>query len=456
MTAQVSRPLSSPPPAPRSPAEMHPSRWFALAVADLLADLAAAPFPGSIGEQVRRQSLAYGAPGIALLHIELAALGERSWDRAHDWLTYATGRAVASGPDSHLFYGAPAVAHALACAAQTKPGRYGRALEILDTAIRADVRARLDAAHARIDAGGLAALAEFDVIRGLTGFGSYLLRRHRDDELTRDVLTYLVRLTTPVDGPDGLPLPGWWTASGSSGKSDAAFPRGHSNNGLAHGIAGPLALLSVAALDGVTVEHHHTAITTILAWFDQWLTGTGSGPAWPYTINHAELAASRRERLGHARPSWCYGAAGVARSQQLAALAIGDPHRREAAETILAEALSDPLQRAATTDTSLCHGFAGLAHIAATAAADAAPSTGRLSTVVSGLLDAVYPADSDARAAADAALQQTTAGAHFLEGAVGTALAVLMPATGVPPRSGWDCCLLTPRPAARLGEGRVD
>ncbi|MGH3948568.1 MAG: lanthionine synthetase C family protein [Pseudonocardiaceae bacterium] len=436
-----------------SPSDGHPARHVALAVADLLANPAAVPFPGAAGEQMRRQSLAYGAPGIALLHIELAACGERSWDRAHDWLAYATHHPVASGPDSHLFYGAPAVAHALACAAESKPGSYSRALESLDTAIRGDVRARLGAAHARVDAGGLAALAEFDVIRGLAGIGCYLLRRDSDGDLTRDLLTYLVRLTEPVKDPDGMLLPGWWTASGPSGKLDSAFPRGHSNNGLAHGIAGPLALLAAAALRGVTVEHHHTAIITILAWFDQWLTGTGSGPAWPYLITHAELAASHKHQLGHARPSWCYGAAGVARSQQLAALAIGDAQRREAAETALAEALSDPVQRAATTDSSLCHGFAGLAHLATVAAADATPdNAGRLSAVIPGLLDTVHPPGCDVRDAAAAAVHETTTGSHFLEGAVGTALAVLTPATGVPPYTGWDGCLLTAVPAVHPDE----
>ncbi len=57
------------------------------------------------------------------------------------------------------------------------PGTYQDALERLDKVITADARARVDAAHARIDAGRLPTLAEFDVIRGLTGIGSYLLRR---------------------------------------------------------------------------------------------------------------------------------------------------------------------------------------------------------------------------------------------------------------------------------------
>ena len=50
-----------------------------------------------------RQHLAYGPPGIALLHIELAAAGLEPWQRAHDWLAVASRQPLTSGPDSHPF-----------------------------------------------------------------------------------------------------------------------------------------------------------------------------------------------------------------------------------------------------------------------------------------------------------------------------------------------------------------
>ena len=183
-----------------------------------------------------RQSLAHGAPGVALLHIERAAAGLAPWQPAHDWLTYTTRGPVTTGPDSHLYYGAPALAHALACAAATRPGCYERALDTVDHTIIADVHRRVAAAHARIDRGDRPALAEFDVIRGLAGVGSYLLRRHPDSEATRAVLDYLVRLTQPVT-VDGETLPGWWTPSAPSGRDDRRFDGGHANTGLAHGIS---------------------------------------------------------------------------------------------------------------------------------------------------------------------------------------------------------------------------
>lgn len=201
--------------------------------------------PGPNGASLR-QHLAYGPTGIALLHIERAASGLGPWQRAHDWLAAATRAPFTAGPDSHPFYGAPALAHAMACAADHASGAYQRTLTLLDRQLAVDVRRRLDAAHRRIDAGQLPDLAEFDTIRGLAGYGAYFLRRAPSGEETRAILDYCVRLTEPITH-NGEVLPGWWTLTGPSGLPDSDFPDGHGNTGMAHGIGGVLALLALAA-----------------------------------------------------------------------------------------------------------------------------------------------------------------------------------------------------------------
>jgi lantibiotic biosynthesis protein len=424
----------------------HPAGKLSGAVADLLAH--PGNVPGSLTSRPWwRQSLAHGAPGVALLHIEHAAAGLASWQRAHDWLTCVARTPVTAGADSHLFYGAPALAHALACAAAHRPGSYARALDALDQAIAAHARVRADQAHSRIDAGQLPALAEFDVIRGLTGVGSYLLRRDPEGKAVRAVLEYLVRLTEPVT-VDGQTLPGWWTAAGPSGRESDRFVGGHSNLGVAHGIGGPLALLARALRQGITVAGHRAAIGRICGWLDRWCAD--SVPAWPYWVNRPQFRAGRREFPGPQRLGWCYGTAGLARAQQLAALAIGDSARRTLAEHALIQALADPAQRALTTGPSLCHGYAGLAHIAAVAAADAGPATAdRLRALVPGLLDAVQPAGIDPGFSAACLLGEAGCGPGFLEGASGVALAVMAPSFQVASHSGWDTCLLIARDPTR-------
>jgi hypothetical protein len=418
----------------------HSALTLAAAVADHLADPDRIRGPWE-AQRWWRQSLAHGAPGIALLHIERAAAGLASWQRAHDWLAYAAHGNLTTGVDSHLYYGAPALAHALTSAAAGQPGAYQRALDRLDRTITADAHRRVAAAHARIDAGRLPRLAEFDVIRGITGLGAYLLRRDAAGEPTRAVLDYLVRLTDDMT-IDGQALPGWWTDLGPTGRASDRFPGGHGNNGLAHGIAGPLALLALAACRGITVPGHHDAIGRICAWLDRWRIDAGAGVSWPYWLDRAHHASGHPDRAGAKHLGWCYGTAGLARAQHLAALATGDAARRDLMENALVHALSDPAP-SSTTDISLCHGRAGLALIAAATAADARPPAAhQLRSLTSQLLDTIQPADTDPDTLTRQLLAPGASGPGLLEGAAGVALAVLAPSTTSRPHSGWDSCLL--------------
>ncbi|MFD8780980.1 lanthionine synthetase C family protein [Kitasatospora sp. NPDC059599] len=414
----------------------HPALRLSDRIAELLTDPADAP-PAWTSRPHWRQSLAHGAPGIALLHIERAATGRGPWDPARAWLAVAADGPVTSGADSYLYYGAPALAHTLACAAQARPGSCSNALAHLDGAVAVNALRRCDATLARIARGDLPTLAEFDAIRGLAGVGSVLLRRAPDGEAIQRVLHCLTRLTAGVKH-NGRMLPGWWTQDGPSGTPDERFPGGHANSGLAHGIVGPLALLSLALRRGIEVDGQRESIHTILVWLGRWR----DGHAWPYWITPGNLDGAARTPLAPQRPSWCYGTAGVARALQLAALALDDSRLRHRAESTLATALADPKALAATTDLSACHGYAGLAHIAHRAAADALPRNAALLRAgASVLLDTAHPPHTDPDEQARRLLAM--AGPGFLEGAAGTALALLAPATGTPPATHWDACLLT-------------
>lgn len=419
---------------------MERGKAAAAAAADAIAERLASP--GQVRALNLRpgwwpQSLANGAAGIALVHIARARAGLAPWRIAHDWLECAAGGQALSGPDSHLFYGAPALAFALHTAAD-QTGHYARALDTLDRHVAAATRRRLAAAHARIDQGRLPALAEFDAIRGLTGLGAYLLRRDPGGDLIRDVVAYLIRLTEPIDD-DGDLLPGWWSDLSPAGHRSAEFPGGHANTGMAHGIGGPLALLALATRSGIVVDGHAEAIGRILAWLDRWRHTGDPGPWWPYWVTRAHLRAEPLDvpARGPSRPSWCYGTAGIARAQQLAALALGDPARHRMAEDALA-ALTDPGQLAATTDLSLCHGYAGLAHIAAHAARDAL--TPVPAACLPPLLANLVPPDADPRSLAARLLPPGT-DAGLLEGAAGIALALHTASTDTPP-VGWDAFML--------------
>ena len=340
----------------------------------------------------RTQELSEGALGVALVHIERGDTAS-----AHASLARAVADGVSTGANASLFHGAPALEFVL--------GRTGHTRPDVRAAVDRVVAARLAAAHRRQAFGALPHLEEFELIRGLTGLGALLLARDDANPLLHDVLVYLVGLARPVRVGD-RELPGWWSTAGPHGE---AMDGGHGNNGLAHGIGGPLALLSLAARRGDRVPGQHEAIQV----FARWLEAHG-GHYWT-TIDH--LGTPGPPSAPPVRPSWCYGRPGIARAQQLAALALDDPHRRLAAEDALLRALTDPASLGRVTDASLCHGWAGLVSVAR-AVADDSPAPARFAPLISDLASRL------------AATAEDLPKPGFMEGRAGAHLAMGTDTTG--------------------------
>ena len=357
------------------------------------------------------QSLSGGAAGVCLLHIERARKGTASWEAVRPALT----EAVADGADitdgACLYFGAPALSFVLHGAVGC-PG-IGRATATVDAGTAMVTRRRLEAAHRRIDRRERPRFGEYDLIGGLTGLG-VVLRRNGDLDLLRDVLRYLVRLTEPIDG-----LPGWWCPTGPH--RDRAGPvGGHGNHGIAHGVTGPLALLALALNDGVEVDGQSEAIMRVCRWLDAWERRTDSGSWWPEIVTLDDLRRGETVRHGPPRPSWCYGAPGIARSQQLAARALGDLVRQSRAEAAFIGCVKDSAQFGRLVDRGLCHGTAGLLAVGRRIAADA------LTPIP---LSPLLRLHRRAVAAADEPV-------GFLDGSAGAELAV------AGNTSLWDACLL--------------
>ncbi|MEV6303877.1 lanthionine synthetase C family protein [Actinoplanes sp. NPDC051861] len=312
-----------------------------------------------------RQSLYDGAAGMALLPIEQARTGGDA-AAAAAWAATLLADPISAHPDTaNMSYGAPAVAFALHCTAH---GDFEPALQELDRHIIAVTQQRIHRAHARIDSGQPPRMSEYDLIRGLTGIGAYLLHRGHTHPL-REVLRYLARLTEPLPSSPGQP--GWWTSDAPSGRPDPQWPGGHANIGIAHGITGPLALLALAALRGITVPASSEAITRILLWLDQWQQSAGATAWWPELVTVADARFGSTHQDGPGRPSWCYGTPGITRAIQLAGLALNDSNRTRSAELALFGCVTDDKQLAALDNGTLCHGWAGLVHTTRRVADDA-------------------------------------------------------------------------------------
>ncbi|MEV6928118.1 lanthionine synthetase C family protein [Dactylosporangium sp. NPDC051485] len=351
------------------------------------------------------QSLEGGAAGVALLHLETG-----NWPAAAEALRHATIDGVTIAEGAGLFYGAPALAFVLT---GTDHPALARARAVAADGTATVTRRRLDAAHRRIDRRAQPHYAEYDLISGLTGLGVVLRRLGHHDPL-RDVLTYLVRLTEPVNG-----LPGWWCWNGPD--RNAPIPAGgHANFGIAHGITGPLALLALTLRDGITVNNHAQALQHLCHWLDTWQQHADGRTWWPQTLTLTELHRSTTAQQAPLRPSWCYGTPGIARAQQLAAQALHDQPRQRRAETAFISCITDPTQTRQIIDRSLCHGSAGLLTTARRIHADA------LTTIPVAALERLHSSNP---------CPGEPVG--FLDGRAGADLA----ATGTT-NTAWDACLL--------------
>ncbi|MFG2059389.1 lanthionine synthetase C family protein [Micromonospora sp. NPDC048930] len=407
---------------------MTPTHPAALAAATAVAEALADPQAiqrETLDGRARPQSLAGGAVGIALLHIERARSGHGDDALAHAWLKLAASQPISAGNNANLFHGAPALGFALHAASTT---RYRRTLAALDDTTIALTRTRLATAHTRIDRGDPLLMREFDLIHGLTGLGVYHLHRHPAHPVTRDVLAYLVRLTHPLPGRPGVEdVPPWWMPVGLSGEPHPNYPQGHGNIGIAHGIGAIIAYLSLSILHDVPAAGVRDALARLCAWTDQWRHHDTTGPWWPgyLTLDHTR----RLEPPQRPRPSWCYGIAGTARAQQLAGIALGDTNRQATAENGMLAALRDPTQRALLPEIGLCHGKAGLLQAAFRMAVDAR----------SPALAAELP---DLAAQLATQLAQPMTDPELMDGAAGAALALHTVGTGAAPASAWDAVLL--------------
>jgi len=281
------------------------------------------------------QGLAQGDAGLALLFGQLdVCFPEEGWDRlAHRALQEGVGNASREA-GMGLFSGLPGlalVAHLLS----RQGRRYQKLLASLDAELSLLVQQALE-----VPLQTSRAARDWDLVSGLVGLG--VLAWTRNHPALPDVLARLETMASQTSSGSGFFVPGECIANPSL-REEA--PEGHLDLGLAHGIAGPLALLGLTGNSGPTRATRRLAdLLQANRSDDEW------GPNWSAAAPLQEGALVPGPPT-HA--AWCYGAPGIARALWHAGFG------ERALEAMQAVARRTPQARRLVSP-GLCHGFAGL------------------------------------------------------------------------------------------------
>ncbi|WP_171170906.1 lanthionine synthetase C family protein [Streptomyces sp. I05A-00742] len=382
-----------------------------------------------------------GFPGLSLAFSASRAGAVEHAGRTHMYLCASLTAANRTAEGTGLYAGLGSAAFA-ALVAHRATGGYQKALDRFDEYHRILVRKALPRdTHEPVATNG-----EFETIRGLSGIGRHLLARGAtcEPEL-RAVLTYLTTLATGTVTHEGHQVPRWWARAIPEKGRESDFPAGHLNLSLSHGVCGPLALLSLAWRGGFVVEGQREAIENIVSLLESWAVPEGDGLRWPFHLSLAQWAAGPAALdLPRQRPSWCYGAPGMTRAVQLAALALDRPDWHDLAHRSLLPLLTRPVATWGLEEAALCHGSSGALHLFGLLSEHI--DDDRLRIVQDELAAlTISHFHEDHRFGFRAALTNAPLGADvpgFLDGAAGIALALDAYAHGGRAHAGWDMALL--------------
>jgi hypothetical protein len=318
-------------------------------------------------------TIAQGYAGLALLWGYLdSCFPEEGWDvTGRDQLELAvrgaeTGHELPVG----LFSGLSGLAFA-AWQLSRQGARYQRLLARLDEAICARAVVLADGLAAQ--RGGMT-VGEFDVISGLSGVGAYLLCR-RDQPGPAAALAAVIRALVDL-AADENGVPRWHTPARllwDEGMKKT-YPDGNLNCGLAHGIPGPLAFLSLAVQEGFVVEGLPEAVEWIAdwvcanrcddSWGINWSTAVPLEPDVSAEAGALRPASAQSAPDGPSRSAWCYGSPGVARALWLAGVALDRDDYRSVAIPAMEAVFRRPVATRRIDSPTFCHGVAGLLAIA--------------------------------------------------------------------------------------------
>jgi lantibiotic modifying enzyme len=283
--------------------------------------------------------------------------------------------------------------------------------------------------------------APYDLVEGLTGFGVYALQRYPRPVAT-ECLRRVVALLHERAQHDEHGLC-WWTPPAEIYEElRKQYPSGRADLGVAHGVAGAIALLGGICGAGIEQATARALLEGAVRWLFAHSVATEAGPTFPLWVAPGFQSYP-------ARCAWCYGDPGIATALLLAARGVGDAGWEQAAVALARRAAERPASETGVVNAGFCHGAAGLAHIYNRMyQATGEDKLGRAAVYwLERTLDFYRLARDNGGAWVQGSWDQkpwTWTGIELVEGAAGVALVLLAATTSVEPL--WDRMFLVSAP----------
>lgn len=241
-------------------------------------------------------------------------------------------------------------------------GTYHNLIESVNEVVASGVDEKSMELLEKIDSKSIS-MRDYDAILGLSGMLRYLLLTDIDlyrSQIQKAVAT-LIHLSLYSSDNRGSVL-NWYI------KEENVFPpeerkkfcSGMVNFGLSHGIAGPLAVLSISKLQGVSHPGLEEAIERLIEFFLQYAQEQPDGEVyWPSSITGEEYLQLPSTVSPHKRLSWCYGALSILRIIFLASKATKSERPQKWAVDKAVRFSQMPLEMYLLESPTICHGYAG-------------------------------------------------------------------------------------------------
>jgi lantibiotic modifying enzyme len=386
-----------------------------------------------------RNSLSRGQAGLALLYAWLARTGRTPQAEVVAWqyLDQAIEGVSTQAMKPSLYGGFTGVAWAA---------------EVVDDLLEADA----EDPNEEVDDALLRLLSQrnrwpvpHDLVEGVTGLGVYALQRYPRPAAIECLRRVVDRLHESARHDENGFY--WWTPPAEIHEEwRKQYPSGRVDLGVAHGVAGAIAVLGGIYGAGIEQAAAWPLLEGAVRWLMAHSMATEAGATFP-------LWVAPGFQPYQARCAWCYGDPGIAAALLAAARGAGAPDWEEAAVALAHRAAKRPESETGVVNACFCHGAAGLAHIynRIYQATGEEQLQGAAVYWLERTLDFYRLARDNGNAWVQGSwdpaqpTQWTWTGIELVEGAAGVALVLLAAATAVEPT--WDRMFLVsaPRPFAR-------